>query len=427
MLTEPAPRLSLCMIVRDEIDGLEAAIDSVSGLVDEVAIVDTGSSDGTWALVQTLAHRCQQIAWPDHFAQARNAALDLVTGDFVLILDGDEQLTGGHAEIRAALATKGLLAAEIEIENKLADGQIGKFWACRLFMRHPQLRWTGRIHEQVLPAVNAFMDQNPEYRLARIPATITHTGYLPENFDRKGKAERNVRLLEQAVAELDPDGSVAERVYLEYKLAMALGPGPVGRNLLLRAASRLISASTAEAGRCGVGAELLVAASQAWRQGGASEQALVAAELAQVLAPSHPMPLLVRGQAQLQAGLVDQASDSVAELKGLGREGFHFDEFEFDAAFTVLEAGISERRGENQAALTRLKGLVERQPQSPQAAHLYLAAVARIGDPKRAIELGTEHMRDHGPTPHVLLACALAADRLGMTERAIKWRKLAGA
>jgi hypothetical protein len=36
-------------------------------------------------------------------------------------------------------------------------------------------------------------------------------------------------------------------------------------------------------------------------------------------------------------------------------------------------------------------------------------------------------MRDHGPTPHVLLACALAADRLGMTERAIKWRKLAGA
>ena len=52
------------MIVKNEIDSLEQAIDSVAGLVDEIAIVDTGSTDGTWELVQTLAHRHLQIEWP---------------------------------------------------------------------------------------------------------------------------------------------------------------------------------------------------------------------------------------------------------------------------------------------------------------------------------------------------------------------------
>ena len=84
--------LSLSMIVRDEAERIEACLQSVQGFVDEMVVVDTGSSDKTVELASGLGARVEQISWPGDFAPARNQALQWVNGDWVLVLDADEQL-----------------------------------------------------------------------------------------------------------------------------------------------------------------------------------------------------------------------------------------------------------------------------------------------------------------------------------------------
>ncbi|KKL54646.1 hypothetical protein LCGC14_2263320, partial [marine sediment metagenome] len=83
-------KVSLCMIVRDEIAHLDC-LDSVEELVDEIVIVDTGSSDGTLDVVRARSDVWDQIEWSG-FADARNHAQSLATGDIILILDADEKI-----------------------------------------------------------------------------------------------------------------------------------------------------------------------------------------------------------------------------------------------------------------------------------------------------------------------------------------------
>ena len=425
MQTKEGPSLALCMIVRDEADGLEACIDSVRELVDEVVIVDTGSTDGTWDLVQTLAHRHEQIEWEEHFSLARNHALDLVTSDYVLILDGDEQLVEGHTQIRAALSQRGFLGGEVRIRNQLPGGEVGEFWACRLFINRPDIRWRGRIHEQVLPDLKTAIQADPNSTFCRIDATIQHDGYLPEIFDRKAKAERNVRLLSRAVDDLPDDAPLAERVYLEYKLSAALGAGPVGQNHLLRAAHRVLMAPLDELRECAVAAEVLVSGSQLWRAGGAVQQALEAAERAEVLAPGHPMPQLVLGHAHLAAGAIADAGKAAQRAGECDGPGFHYNRSEFERALAVLKATVHDREGDQAEALKVMVGLTESQPDCKLAALVQLQFAARLGEPAEAVKMGIAYMKRHGTTGQVLEACAAAAERAGQPRKAAKWRGLA--
>ena len=84
--------LSLSMVVRNEESRLGACLASVKGFVDEIVLVDTGSTDATVAIAETAGARIEHLPWPGDFAPARNAALNLITGDWVLVLDADEQL-----------------------------------------------------------------------------------------------------------------------------------------------------------------------------------------------------------------------------------------------------------------------------------------------------------------------------------------------
>ena len=84
--------LSLSMIVRNEEARLAACLASVRGFVDEMVVVDTGSDDNTIAIAEASGARVEQIPWPGDFAPARNTALEMLNGDWVLVLDADEQL-----------------------------------------------------------------------------------------------------------------------------------------------------------------------------------------------------------------------------------------------------------------------------------------------------------------------------------------------
>src|ERR1700743_457747 len=94
--------VALSMIVRDASAYLAACVKSVRGVVDEMVIADTGSTDDTVAIGLNLGARVIPVRWTDDFAAARNRALAVVRSDWVLSLDADEQLdASASAAIRA--------------------------------------------------------------------------------------------------------------------------------------------------------------------------------------------------------------------------------------------------------------------------------------------------------------------------------------
>ena len=86
------PRLSVCMIVRDEERNLPRCLKSVKSIADEIIVVDTGSQDNTVLVAKELGADVYYFEWCDDFAAARNESLKHATGDWIFQIDADEEL-----------------------------------------------------------------------------------------------------------------------------------------------------------------------------------------------------------------------------------------------------------------------------------------------------------------------------------------------
>jgi len=208
--------ISLCMIVKDEERFLADCLRSVTGVVDEICIVDTGSTDGTLAIAREFGARIEQIAWSDDFSAARNAALALATRRWIFVLDADERLV---PESRDALRAIGASPARgrgcwIACRN-LADDFKGTGAMTnaivRLFPNDPQIRYRNAIHEYIT-------HDGAEAGLASdlAPIEIVHLGYLSEIVRERGKARRNLRMAEAAVERTPEDA------FAHYNVGMSL-------------------------------------------------------------------------------------------------------------------------------------------------------------------------------------------------------------
>ncbi len=169
MAANAKPRLSLVMIVRDAEADLPHCLGSVEGVVDEIIVGDTGSKDGTKEVAARAGVQVLEIEWEDHFANARNQALEKATGDWVLVLDADEVLHSEHREKVLELITDpDAEAFEVSLINYVdnpeitgwrpvpegidqAGGHSGyvSISLVRLFRSNPQYKYEGRIHETV--------------------------------------------------------------------------------------------------------------------------------------------------------------------------------------------------------------------------------------------------------------------------------------
>ena len=205
------PRLSVCMIVKDEEEFILQAIESVKALAYQVVVVDTGSTDRTVALAESLGAEVHHFEWNDNFSDARNYSLEHVTGDWVLILDADEILDPkGNEDLARDLYSENQLGFRIPLANfmraedhTLEQTGDGVTYVPRLFRNAPGLHFVGIVHEQIFSSI--VVRQGHWGMDSGIGRTrLLHFGYDPSVKISRDKVKRNLRLLDKAVEEM-PD------------------------------------------------------------------------------------------------------------------------------------------------------------------------------------------------------------------------------
>ncbi len=209
-----ALRLSVCLIAKDEEKFLAQCLASVRGLADQIIVVDTGSTDRTVEIAKEHGAEVHHFAWSDDFSAARNAALEHATGDWILILDADEELPHeSHAPLRKLLRQSSAMAWRLPIIDVGREDE-GCSYVPRLFRNAPALFYVGRVHEQVFSSLEVRRrDWGLDNRLGDAP--LRHHGYRPELVKDRNKIQRNLRLLEKAIVELPNEPSLLMNYGLE--------------------------------------------------------------------------------------------------------------------------------------------------------------------------------------------------------------------
>jgi tetratricopeptide (TPR) repeat protein len=205
------PSISVCMIVRDEEGNLPRLLESIEGLADEVIVVDTGSKDATVRIAKDFGAKVHHFPWCDDFSAARNESLKYATKDFILWLDGDDELRRSeHHRIRVHLRNHPGAGAYF---RTYIDGE-GQALQLRIFPNHRGIHFEGRIHEQAIHSLEA----------QGIPTFICNVSVLHHGYEEAEavteKVTRNKKILEEEVAE-DP-GNLDALLFLS-RTYLALG------------------------------------------------------------------------------------------------------------------------------------------------------------------------------------------------------------
>jgi tetratricopeptide (TPR) repeat protein len=199
--------LSAALIVKNEEKFLGTCLRSLKGLADEVVVVDTGSTDRTADIAVAEGARLYHRPWTGDFSAARNEAINLARGDWILYIDADERVGGGDPElVRAQLRAARYIGYRVQLRPRPG---FTPYWEMRLFRNHPQIRFRGIIHENIWPALNE-RQASCGGRIGHTELVLDHDGY---EGDQGAKHLRNQPLLEQSLA-TDPS-----RVYSRCHLA----------------------------------------------------------------------------------------------------------------------------------------------------------------------------------------------------------------
>lgn len=189
--------VSLCMIVKDEEEMLPRCLRSAEGVVDEIIVIDTGSTDNTVEIAKSMGARVYPYRWDHDFSRARNVSLERARGEWILFLDADEVIhPDDRGLIRPLLAEAEASGYLVTIESKLQQS-VGRDYALRLFRNHPDHYFVGSFHEQIGSSI---LTANPQAQFHRTGIRILHDGYTSEIMKKKNKSARN---LEMTLAELN--------------------------------------------------------------------------------------------------------------------------------------------------------------------------------------------------------------------------------
>ena len=208
--TLAAVTVTAALIVRNEEGFLQGCLNSLRNAVDDVVVVDTGSTDSSRQVALGAGARLIDFAWTDDFSAARNVALDHADADWILYIDADERI----------MVPDGCRIVDF-LDPMLHAGGLVRFrprpgYTCylepRLFCSDPAIRFKGRIHETHVPDLAAFAGRSGR-RVVSTPVMIEHIGY---EGDQSRRIRRNLPLLEAEIA-AHPD-----RTYCWHHLAETL-------------------------------------------------------------------------------------------------------------------------------------------------------------------------------------------------------------
>lgn len=369
-------QLSLSMIVRNEAERLERCLASVADFVDEMVVLDTGSSDATVAIAERCGALVHHLPWPGDFAPARNAALQHVQGDWVLVLDADEELLPAARDpLRELMARPELLVVNLlRLERGALQAPYSR--VSRLFRRHPAIQWSRPYHAMIDDSVLALLRQEPHWQIADCdqPA-LGHDGYRPDLLARGDKAGRLRQAMEAELASRPNDPYACAKLG---SLEVSEGRRQRGLALLRRGLAHCPAAAVPERYELLLHLALAETAQQPQRAIALYRQALALPLQARVTLGAQ---LNLAGLLQEQAAAMAAGPDSaglLAEAALLCRQACAAAP---ELALVWTSLGMAERRrGALEAAIAAYRRAISLEPDQPAPHQNLAAALLLAGD-----------------------------------------------
>lgn len=186
------------MIVKNEEDYLTQCLESIKDIVDEIIIVDTGSTDKTVEIAKSYGAKVYYFEWNSNFSEARNESLKYATKEWILILDADDELHTEYLENFKLLLNMQLDENAIYffetlshygdyIDNNCVTINLNP----RMFKNNCGIHYEGEIHNQLV--------SSGKYDVICNTIKIHHYGYLNKSITSKNKRNRNITILNEKI------------------------------------------------------------------------------------------------------------------------------------------------------------------------------------------------------------------------------------
>jgi tetratricopeptide (TPR) repeat protein len=189
--------LTASMIVFNEEHCLAECLESIKGIVDEIIVVDTGSTDRSKAIAEFFDAKVLDFPWRGGFAAARNESLRHAAGEWILYIDADERVQAiERPEVEDFLADRSKVAFTVRFRPYKGFTAYREY---RLFRNDPRIRFEGVIHETIIPSVQTVSGED-SLSIGHCNLTIEHRGY---EGSQDHKHARNLPLLRRQLAK-DP-------------------------------------------------------------------------------------------------------------------------------------------------------------------------------------------------------------------------------
>jgi glycosyltransferase involved in cell wall biosynthesis len=206
--SQARPTISVCMMVKNEEKNLPRALESVKDWVDEIIVVDTGSTDRTVEIAESYGAKIYHHPWENDFSKHRNQSISYATSDWLLIVDADEELDQETAPLLRQItsAPREICGFVFELYNDVSAGGQTMILHPRLFRNHVGFHYEGKVHNR--PTVPG--------NVARTNIRLIHYGYNETPEVMQAKHERRVAMIRNWVEE-EPDNFLAH-AYLAHAL-----------------------------------------------------------------------------------------------------------------------------------------------------------------------------------------------------------------
>ena len=220
------------MIVKDEEAALPICLNSVKHVVDEMVVLDTGSTDRTLEVAKAFGAKVHYFEWSNDFAVARNEALKYVHGNWILVLDADEVLVPEIVpQLKQAIQQRRYLLINL-VRQEVAAAQSPYSLISRLFRNHPDICFSRPYHALVDDSVSLILSQEPQWRVGYLPeVAIRHTGYQKGAIAQRDKFSKAQAAMEGFLTRYPTDPYVCSKLGALY---VQTGRATAGVELLER-------------------------------------------------------------------------------------------------------------------------------------------------------------------------------------------------